>query len=255
MANRREQRVRGQVDTQERSGSFWRCSGENRLAWVTMAVLVVLVGCRSLPAASWTAGDPAESESVARGALEATLPGEPVEMGFLFRLREADLRFQGRGVARIEPPYRVRLDLFSNRGETLFQAALVDGELRIPAWAPREMAPPPGLLWAALGVFRPDPCWELTGSQTERDHAVILRYETPGGEQLRFRIADNRLVRAELHRGGRLVEEVTLTVDGSSGKVTDTVYRNRAEFVELSFHLQSVETVAFFPPHIWTPGR
>lgn len=202
MANRREQRVRGQVDTQERSGSFWRCSGENRLAWVTMAVLVVLVGCRSLPAASWTAGDPAESESVARGALEATLPGEPVEMGFLFRLREADLRFQGRGVARIEPPYRVRLDLFSNRGETLFQAALVDGELRIPAWAPREMAPPPGLLWAALGVFRPDPCWELTGSQTERDHAVILRYETPGGEQLRFRIADNRLVRAELHRVG-----------------------------------------------------
>jgi hypothetical protein len=176
-------------------------------------------------------------------------------MGFLVRLREADLRFQGRGVARIEPPYRVRLDLFSNRGETLFQAALVGGDLRIPPWAPREMAPPPGLLWAALGVFRPDPGWELTGSRAEGDQALTLRYETPEGEQLRFRISGARLVRAELYRNGRLAEEVTLSLDQSSGDVKETVYRNRAEFVELSFHLQSSETVAFFPPEIWDPGR
>jgi hypothetical protein len=176
-------------------------------------------------------------------------------MGFTFRLREADLRFQGRGVARIEPPYRVRLDLFSNRGETLFQAALVEGELRVPEWAPREMAPPPGLLWAALGVFRPDPGWQLTGSRSERDGSSTLRYETREGDELRFRIRESRLVRAELYRGGRLVEEVTLTLEGSTGSVTETRYRNRGEFVELSFHLQSSETVAFFPPHIWNPGQ
>jgi hypothetical protein len=222
---------------------------------VAAAALMVLAGCRSLPEASWVSGDLGESEAMAQQALEATLPGEPIQVGFLFRLREADLRFQGRGVARIEPPYRVRLDLFSNRGETLFQAALVEGELRIPEWAPREMAPPAGLLWAALGVFRPDPGWELTGSRAERDQAVTLRYETPGSEQLRFRISGARLVRAELHRNGRLVEEVDLSLDPSSGEVTETVYRNRTEFVELSFHLQSSETVAFFPSHIWNPGR
>jgi hypothetical protein len=221
-----------------------------------MAVLsMATAGCRSSPAPPWTPGDRAEPRGVAEAALAATLPEGPVQMAFSFRLREADLRFQGRGVARIEPPYRVRLDLFSNRGETLFQGALVEGELRIPDWAPREMAPPPGLLWAALGVFRPDPGWELTGSRSERDGTVSLRYETGEGEELRFRIRESRLVRAELLRGGRLVEEVTLSLDRESGTVTETVYRNRGEFVELSFHLQSSETVAFFPPHIWDPGR
>jgi hypothetical protein len=121
-------------------------------------------------------------------------------------------------------------------------------------WAPREMAPPPGLLWAALGVFRPDPGWTLTGSRAESEGVMSLRYETPGEEQLRFRISGARLVRAELHRNGRLVEEVSLSLDPVTGEVTETVYRNRAEFVELTFNLQSSETVAFFPPDIWNPG-
>ena len=219
-----------------------------------VALSVASAGCRSSPAPAWTPGDGAEPRGVAQAALAATLPEGPVQMDFSFRLREADLRFQGRGVARIEPPYRVRLDLFSNRGETLFQAALVEGDLRVPEWAPREMAPPPGLLWAALGVFRPDPDWELTGSRSERDGTVSLRYETREGDELRFRIRESRLIRAELHRDGRLAEEVTLSLDPLSGTVTETVYRNRGEFVELSFHLQSSETVAFFPPHIWNPG-
>jgi hypothetical protein len=243
------------LDTRERPQHSPGRLGKSLVWPLTAALVVILAGCRSSPRPAWTSDDLTEPRAAAQQALAATLPGEPVQMEFQFRLREADLRFQGRGVARIEPPYRVRLDLFSNRGETLFQAALVEGELRIPEWAPREMAPPPGLLWAALGVFRPDPGWQLTGSRTERDRDLTLRYETPEGEQLRFRISGVRLVRAELHRNGRLVEEVTLSLDRSSGKVAETVYRNRAEFVELSFFLQSSETVAFFPPDIWNPGR
>jgi hypothetical protein len=221
---------------------------------MTVVALVFLAGCRSTPPAPWTSGEAADPEAVAREALETTLPGEPVRMEFLFRLREADFRFEGRGIARIEPPYRVRLDLFSNRGETLFQAALVEGELRIPEWAPREMAPPAGLLWAALGVFRPDPGWTLLDGRAESDGAVTLRYEGAGGEQLGFRISGGRLVRAELHRDRHLVEEVDLSLERSSGKVVETVYRNRAEFIELTFYLQSVETVASFPSDIWNPG-
>lgn len=244
----------GRLDTGERAGHRPGRRSETGIVLLAVLLSVALAGCRSSPAPAWAPGDWAEPRGIAQAALAATLPEGPVQMGFSFRLREADLRFQGRGVARIEPPYRVRLDLFSSRGETLFQAALVEGELRIPEWAPREMAPPPGLLWAALGVFRPDPGWELTGSRPEKDGAVSLRYETGKGEELRFRIRESRLVRAELHRGGRLVEEVTLSLDRRSGTVTETLYRNRGEFVELSFHLQSSETVAFFPPHIWNPG-
>lgn len=227
----------------------------DRAGSLAVFALVLLAGCRSLPAASTGAAESPEPEAVAQQALAATLPEQPVRIEFLFRLREADLRFQGRGVARVEPPYRVRLDLFSSRGETLFEAALVEGELRVPEWAPREMAPPPGLLWAALGVFRPDPEWELLGGRIERDQAVTLRYEGSGGEQLGFRISGGRLVRAELYRGGHLVEEVDLSLERPSGKVLETVYRNRAEFVELTFLLQSVDTVAYFPPDIWNPGR
>jgi hypothetical protein len=64
-----------------------------------------------------------------------------------------------------------------------------------------------------------------------------------------------RLFRAELHRDGHLTEEVDLSLDQSSGVVTETVYRNLAEFLELTFSLESVETVESFPADIWLPGR
>ncbi len=187
--------------------------------------------------------------------MEATRPQEPSRILFDFRVKEADLRFSGRGLARIESPYRVRLDLFSGGGETIFQAALVEGSLRIPPWAPRELAPPPALLWAALGIFRPDPDLSYLGARANREGEKTLRYGGRDELELRFRIQEGQLTRAELHREGHLMEEVDLTLDPANGTVTETVYRNRALFLELTFSLESVETVASFPPDIWYPGR
>jgi hypothetical protein len=194
-------------------------------------------------------------EAVAQNALVATMPESPVQITFDFRLKEADLRFNGRGVARIEPPYRVRIDLFSNRGEGLFRAALVEGDLRIPPGVPRELAPPPALLWAALGVFRPDSELRLLGGRSVGRDTVSLRYGGDAGEDLRFRLADGLLTRAEIHENGHLIEEVDLDLDESSENVVETVYRNRALFLELTFYLKSVETVESFPSEIWDPGR
>lgn len=224
-----------------------------RTSWWILALLLA-TGCHRVPGITASPAGMAEAEEVAAGALAATLPETPVQMAFGFRVKEADFRFQGQGVARVEPPYRVRIDLFSNGGETLFMAALVGGDLRVPAWAPRELAPPPGLLWAALGVFRPDPEWRLLGARSEGDGSTILGYQAEDGQELRFRIREERLVRAELYRGGHLAEEVDLTLDELSGEVAETVYRNLAEFLELTFSLQSVETVDSFPPTIWSPG-
>ena len=193
-------------------------------------------------------------DSVAENALRTTMPESPVQITFDFRLKEADLRFAGRGVARVEPPYRVRIDLFSTQGEGLFRAALVGSDLRVPPGVPLDLAPPPALLWAALGVFRPDAGLELRGGRRDGDQTVSLRYGGAGGEDLRFRLADGLLLRAEIHEDGHLIEEVDLELDDSSQRVAETVYRNRALFVELTFTLKSEETVDSFPPEIWYPG-
>jgi hypothetical protein len=174
---------------------------------------------------------------------------------FDFRVRESDLRFNGRGLARVQPPYRVRLDLFSTGGENIFQAALVEGNLRIPPWAPRELAPPPALLWAALGIFRPDPDLALLDATAGEGDRITLRYGGREDLELRFRIRDEHLTRAELYRGGHLMEEVDLTLDEAAGTVLETVYRNRALYLELTFSLESAENVAPFPAEIWYPGR
>ncbi len=220
-----------------------------------MALLAILTGCASLPSAGESSKAVENPEERAQEVLDRTLPGSPVQIGFEFRYREADMRFQGRGVARVEPPYRLRVDLFSPQGETLFQAALVEGDLRVPAWAPSELAPPAPLLWASLGVFRPDPSWKLLGGDSGRDGGVTLRYDAGGAQEIRFGIEDGRLIRAELHRGGHLSEEVDLALDETSGNVLETVYRNLAEFLELTFSLETVETVDSFPSDIWDPGR
>jgi hypothetical protein len=196
-----------------------------------------------------------ELERVAENALAATMPESPVQITFDFRLKEADLRFEGRGVARVEPPYRVRIDLFTNRGEELFRAALVGSDLRVPPGVPRELAPPPALLWAALGVFRPDSELRLEGGQSLGNGVMTLRYGGSAEEDLRFRLAGGMLTRAEIHVDGHLIEEVDLELDDSSRNVVETVYRNRALFLELTFSLKSVETVESFPSEIWDPGR
>jgi hypothetical protein len=187
--------------------------------------------------------------------MERTQVGEPTRIRFDFRVKEADFRFNGQGLARVEPPYRVRLDLFSGGGETIFQAALVEGNLRIPPWAPRELAPPPALLWAALGIFRPDPDLAFLGGREGREGEITLRYGGAEDLDLRFRLRGGRLLRAELHREGHLQEEVDLSVDQATGTVTETVYRNHALFLELTFSLKSTENVESFPAEIWYPGR
>ncbi len=193
-------------------------------------------------------------DSLAQNALLATMPGSPVQITFEFRLREADLRFAGQGVARVEPPYKVRIDLFSGQGETLFKAALVGSDLRVPPGVPLDLAPPPALLWAALGVFRPDAGLQMAEGRDRGDGTIALAYEGDNGQDLRFRLANDLLLRAEIREDGHLIEEVDLELDESSQRVVETVYRNRALFVELTFTLKSEENVESFPPDIWYPG-
>ena len=222
---------------------------------VGLLTLLASPGCRPTHEAPGLSPVDLNLEAVAEKALVATMPETPVQITFDFWLKEADLRFEGEGVARVQPPYRVRIDLFSNRGEELFRAALVGSDLRVPPGVPLELAPPPALLWAALGVFRPDSGLRLLEGRSVGNGSVTLRYGGDAGEDLRFRLTEGLLTRAEIYQDGHLIEEVDLELNESSENVVETVYRNRALFLELTFSLKSVETVESFPSNIWDPGR
>jgi len=228
---------------------------KNSLTMMGLLAIMAAFGCQGSSGSLAPTPPDLDLEAEATKALQLTMPESPVQITFDFRLKEADLRFSGQGVARIEPPYRVRIDLFTNRGEGLFRAALVGSDLRVPLGVPRELAPPPALLWAALGVFRPDADLRILGGQGGGDEPVTLRYGGDAGEDLRFRLAEGLLIRAEIHEDGHLIEEVDLELDEGSQEVVETVYRNRALFLELTFSLKSVERVASFPSDIWDPGR
>jgi hypothetical protein len=53
----------------------------------------------------------------------------PALVRFDWRLNERGARVNGRGVARAQPPYRARLDLFDGSNETVARAGLSGGEL------------------------------------------------------------------------------------------------------------------------------
>jgi hypothetical protein len=218
-------------------------------SWFALAALVALSGCQAAQPA--VIAPVADAGRVASQIESATRIPHPQRLVFRWRLAEAGIRFRGRGVARMEPPYRVRLDLFTTGGETLFQAAMVGQDLRIPPWAPRELAPPPALMWASMGVFRPDSELELVDGLQLEEGGVLLKYGAAEGRELWFRVVDGRLTGVEIRRSGHVTKEVELAFGDSADVVQATTYRDREAFRELEFELESIEQVESFPPDIW----
>lgn len=185
----------------------------------------------------------------------STALSEPVRMVFGWQLNESGTRVKGRGVARIEPPYKARLDLFLSNGETAVSAALVDGNLRLPPGAPTNILPPPDLMWSVLGVFRPDAGAALVGAEREDGGVLRLRYRYGDGRELDFRVKDGRIHAVELRdKGGHVTDRVELGLDGSDRYPREATYRNISDFRELKLTRESVERVEPYPPDIWNPN-
>jgi hypothetical protein len=209
------------------------------------ALAVGLAACaaRSVPATA----DPA----TAAAAVEATAPDRALQVVFDWQALEGEARFTGQGVARIQPPYRARLDLFGPRGDTYLSAALVDNELRIPAGVTGVQIPPPALMWAVLGVVAPPQDAVLAGTREEGDRAELY-YKTDGG-MLRYVLERGRLLSAQWDgRGRRLAVE--LRGEAAFGLPVRSVYRDAAAATELMLNLESVHEVDPHPPEIWSPG-
>lgn len=198
-------------------------------------------------------GPDADVGAEALAAEERTRPGRPTRLVFRWRAREPGFRGSGMGMARIEPPYRARLDLFLDNGEAAAIAALVGDELRIPRSLPTELVPPAPLLWAALGVFRPGTGAEMLQGTIERG-TMDVRYRLAGGGEVRFRLRDGALVDAELLESGSAVQRVFVSgTDRHAVYPAEATYRNLSDYRELELALEAVEHVDPFPSDIWTP--
>lgn len=186
----------------------------------------------------------------------ATRIDGPYQLVFGWRLNDSGRRVRGRGVARLASPYRARLDLFTENGETAAVAALVGGELRLGRGMEEELVPPPPLLWASLGVLHPGRDASLLGAGAAEGSGILLRYGLADGGELRFRVAEREVRGAEVIRGGHVVERVRADGEGNLGRFPrEAIYRDLTAFRELTVRLESVRRVAPHSETIWHPGR
>ena len=221
-----------------------RAAVDTSVGRLAVAVLILAVaGCAAR-------GIPATLEpEVARTAIAATAPEQPVRAVFEWSLRDDDARFSGDGVARIAPTYRVRLDLFGPRGEGYLSAALVGQELRLPPGAGEVPLPPPALMWAALGVVAPPDGAVLVATTVKEDRTELF-YETGDG-RLRYTLRTGRLQEV-VWEGEQGRQDVELQ---GTGVVPDRAqFRDWRRYTELTLILEQVEEVDEYPPEIWDPG-
>lgn len=213
-------------------------------AMISIAVLLSACAGRSIPETA----DPA----VAEEAVAATAPERPLRVVFSWRALARDARFHGSGAARIEPPYRARLDLFGPNGDGYLSAALVDQELRFPPGTAAVQLPPPGMMWALLGVVAPPAGAELRGTRVEPGRTELF-YAVDGGI-LRYDLRGGRLAAAEWEGNGARMD---VRLDGAAEHDVPrrALFRDLSAFTELELNLEQVDEVEPYPPDIWTPGR
>ncbi len=195
-------------------------------------------------------GDPATSaESLERG----TALQEPIRIDFDWQLNEAGARMRGRGVARIEPPYRARLDLFLDNGEGVVTAALVGDDLRLPYGSRDDVLPPVDLMWGTLGVFRPVAGGTLVGGERLEGEGERLRYRQADGTELHYETRHGRLEGVELLEGDDVVQFVRLERPTGARYPDRATYRNLQEFRELKIERTGLRPSEPFDPEIWDP--
>jgi hypothetical protein len=197
-------------------------------------------------------GDP---EGTAVELRDQTGLEDPLRIVFGWELNDGGQRVEGRGVARVEPPYKARLDLFLDNGETVVSAALVDGELRLPPGAPQDILPPPDLMWGALGIFRPRGDTRLLGADRLEGEGVRLRYGYADGKEIHYQVSEGLLSSLELLDDGHVVQRVDVAPERSARYPVEATYRNLEEFRELKLVRESLSVVGAFDPEIWDPAE
>ncbi len=234
--------------------SLGRTHGPISAVWVLL--LTVGMGGMTACASGERVEDarPLDAGQLAQNAQRASALDAPYRLVFDWSLNEPGMRLQGQGVARIEPPYRARLDLFARNGERITSAALVDGDLRVPEGQP-SFLPQSTFFWGSLGVFRPDRSMGLAGGSWHRDGLAELRYLPTQSSELLVRLAGSRVQEMVRRSNGRAVEDLKLDMVEGERFPRQATYRDLRETRELRLTLDTVEHVESYPSDTWTPRR
>lgn len=217
-----------------------------------LMVCLLAAGCTNRGLA--VIGPVGDAGAEAAGLQQGTSLQESLQIRFQWRLNEARQRHGGIGVARIEPPYKARLDLFTDDLESVLSAVLIDGELRLPPGSRDDILPPTDLMWGTLGVFRPPEARLLGGDRLE-DDAMRLRYAYDDGTELHYQVQEGLLRSLELVEDGHVVQWIEVNMGVEGRYPVEAKYRNLTAFRELTIVRESIERVAPFDASIWDPAR
>lgn len=212
--------------------------------------LLLVSACAS--GGDFAAGEPAPL--IADRLVTATAPAQPVHIEFDWSLRDREARFTGAGVARVQSPYRGRLDLFGPRGEAYLTAAIDAEQMHLPTGADDQALPPAALLWAALGVLYPPTGASLVGTSTTADGETQLEYAR-GGERWRFRLRNDMLRSAEWQSGSDGRRTVELEGVVAPGLPQRALYRDWVAFRELELTIRTVEVSDAFSDDVFRIPR
>lgn len=225
-----------------------------RHSWRTSAIgflVLSLLACGTRrPVAIGPIPDPS---GAAQAAAEQTRLTNASRIEFRWELNEAGSRVEGIGIARVEPPFQARLDLFLDNGEGVVSAALVNDELRLPYGAPDDVLPPVELMWGTLGVFRPLATARLSGGEELEGAAHRFRYAGEDDFAIHYEVEEGRLRALEMLEGSSVVQWVRLTAAADGGYPAAATYRNLVDFRELKITRTAVIPSESFDPSIWDP--
>jgi hypothetical protein len=190
---------------------------------------------------------------IVREVEEATALNRPMVIRFDWSLKEETAVFSGKGVTRVEPPYRARVDLFGPRGDAYLSAALVDTELRVPGGVTDKVPLPPApLFWTVLGVFKAPAGAVLKEATRSNDRDRIRLTYTQPGSTWTFEFAAGKLRRAEWQSEQSGKQTVDLVVGEDAPDRAS--YRDWPAFRELTLKLTEATNSDAHPENIWTPG-
>lgn len=206
-------------------------------------------GGSSTPSVAPLPDPDARLEAVAR----ATALDGPTRIFFDWSLTEEGVRVRGRGVARVQPPDRARLDLFLSNGEAMAGAILVGDDVVLPVSLPDDILPPPELLWGTVGTLRLGSEARVVGGDELEGGGIRLVARLAGDQGVRFEVVGDRVRRIEqTTEGGTVVKTLVTRHDEGEGVPVEATYRDLTAFRELILQRDRMESVDGFPDDIWT---
>lgn len=202
---------------------------------------------------------PASRDSAARWT-RATLPRTPTLIRFRWRYQDEQVKYAGRGSARIAPPDSLRFDYagFMNFGAG---AAVVIGDS--VAWADpeknfRSLVPAIPMLWAAFAMVRP-PTDDATvfgaqfGDSLQHERRAVWRFARVQ-DTLDYMVTDSAgresILEAEWRRRGVVVARSRSKLDALQRPASARVDFPEAP-ARFELTVSVVDTAAVVPPNVW----